>query len=130
MRTVLVIGLALVALLLVPVVLVAVRRIRERLSLRTGFSALGEWLWTNSGIAAQTMRESCRNTSCLANQVRRTIRSGMGSFGVEVSAPDPPQVRGDDTTVTGARAQLLFDLPARRQVYCREVYLILTCPFA
>src|SRR2546426_8478651 len=121
MRTVLVIGLALVALLLVPVVLVAVRRIRERLSLRTGFSALGEWLWTNSGIAARTMRES---------QVRRTIRSGMGSFGVEVSAPDPPQVRGDDTTVTGARAQLLFDLPARRQVYCREVYLILTCPFA
>ena len=81
MRTVLVIGLALVALLLVPVVLVAVRRIRERLSLRTGFSALGEWLWTNSGIAARTMRESCRNTSCLANQVRRTIRSGMGSFG-------------------------------------------------
>ena len=41
MRTVLVIGLALVALLLVPVVLVAVRRIRERLSLHTGFSALG-----------------------------------------------------------------------------------------
>jgi len=41
MRTVLVIGLALVALLLVPVVLVAVRRIREGLSLRTGFSALG-----------------------------------------------------------------------------------------
>jgi len=40
MRTVVVIGLVLVALLLLPVVLV-VRRIRERLSLRTGFNALG-----------------------------------------------------------------------------------------
>jgi len=41
MRTVLVIGLALVALLLFPVALVVVRRIREWLSLRTGLSALG-----------------------------------------------------------------------------------------
>jgi len=41
MRTVLVIGLALVALLLLPFVLVVVRGIRERLSLRTGFNALG-----------------------------------------------------------------------------------------
>jgi len=41
MRTVVVIGLALVALLLLPFVLVVVRGIRERLSLRTGFNALG-----------------------------------------------------------------------------------------
>ena len=41
MRTVLVIGVALVALLLLPVVLVVVRRIREQLSLRTVFKALG-----------------------------------------------------------------------------------------
>ena len=41
MRTVVVIGLLLVALLLLPVVLVVVRRIREQLSLRTGFKALG-----------------------------------------------------------------------------------------
>ncbi len=41
MRTVLVIGLALVALLLLPVVFVVVGRILERLSLRTGFTALG-----------------------------------------------------------------------------------------
>ena len=41
MRTVVVIGLVLVALLLLPVALVVVRRIREQLSLRTGFNALG-----------------------------------------------------------------------------------------
>ena len=41
MRTVLVIGLALVALLLLPGVLVVLRRIRDQLSLRTGFQALG-----------------------------------------------------------------------------------------
>jgi len=41
MRTVQVIGLALVALLLLPGVLVVLRRIREQLSLRTGFQALG-----------------------------------------------------------------------------------------
>ena len=81
MRTVLVIGLALVALLLLPVVLVAVRRIREGLSLLTGFQALGRVALENSGTAARTMRESCRNASCLANQVRRTIRSGMSSLG-------------------------------------------------
>ena len=42
MRTVVVIGLVLVALLLLPVPLVVVRRIREQLSLRTGFNALGQ----------------------------------------------------------------------------------------
>ena len=41
MRTVLVIVVALVALLLLPVVLVVVSRIREQLSLRTVFKALG-----------------------------------------------------------------------------------------
>ncbi len=41
MRTVLVIGFALVAFLLLPVALVVVRRIREQLSLRTGSQALG-----------------------------------------------------------------------------------------
>ena len=41
MRTVLVIGFALVAFLLLPVALVVVRRIREQLSLRTVFKALG-----------------------------------------------------------------------------------------
>ena len=41
MRTVVVIGLVLVALLLLPVALVVVRRIRGQLSLRTGFNALG-----------------------------------------------------------------------------------------
>ena len=41
MRAVQVIGLAIVALLLLPVALVVVRQIRERLSLRTGFNALG-----------------------------------------------------------------------------------------
>jgi len=40
---VVVIGLAIVALLLLPGVLVVLRRIRERLSLRTGFKPLGKW---------------------------------------------------------------------------------------
>ena len=43
MRTVVVIGLVLVALLLLPVALVVLKRIRERLSLRTGFKPLGKW---------------------------------------------------------------------------------------
>ena len=118
MRTVPVIGLALVALLLVPVVLVAVRRIRERLSLRTGFSALGEWLWTNSGIAAQTKLYAqewvpwgrSKPASPTASSRRLHHRHG-GPCAVAFRPPS-------------SAASLL------QKVYSREVYLILTCPFA
>ena len=54
MRAVQVIGLAIAALLLLPVALVAVRRIRERLSLRTGFQALGR-------VALDKQRHSSRD---------------------------------------------------------------------